>query len=352
VDIDVIHPASGEMSESRESSEGGYVAIRRDDETPITKLRLRPLTGMPSAQFKLSWASGKVKLWKDEARTQAVTSDQTAFPADTETDVYLEGLEKSGAVRDVEVQLKVIIGSTVSSVVPLKLTVIQAEYDVTIQAFIPYLWIDVPGKWTPFAWDEVAIGDNRTFDPTLNRTYRSRQWFVVTPHEDLSPQRIKANSVEGDAGLSIHYDKSDSVPAANQNDPHGYSFVENPRETRRGQGTNDIPTAGNVQRIDAKRFSFQSHMAAWEGVLGQAISEPIVWNLNFGFDVTNPIQARVLMDGTRKGFPAYEVYVRDSADQNRPLYQWAPGTDRKIAPHLFWTEPVAPQGQTLELQVP
>jgi hypothetical protein len=30
VDIDFVHPATGEMNESRETSEGGYIAIRKE----------------------------------------------------------------------------------------------------------------------------------------------------------------------------------------------------------------------------------------------------------------------------------------------------------------------------------
>jgi hypothetical protein len=267
-----------------------------------------------------------------------------------DTDVFLEGVSKSDAARDVEVGLKVVLGTTESSPVPVKLTVVQSEYAVTIQAFIPYLWVDVP--YLPFVvpLDTIAVGDNRSYDPTLNATFRCRESFTVTPFEDLSPARIKQGSIEGLAGLSIHYDKSDSVPASEQSQSHGYSFVNNPRETARGQGTTDAATAGPVQRIDSKRFTFKAHMAAYEGVIGQN-SQPILWNLNFGFDVTALVQARVLMDGTRRGFPAYEIYIRNSNGQNLPIYQWSPPADRGVG-SLFITEPVAPPNQTLELWVP
>jgi len=350
IDIDFVHPATGEMNESRETSEGGYIAIRKDEETPVTKLKLHKLEGMASAEFKLTFSSSKIKIWKDTGRTQAVTSDSTVFPANVDTELFLEGVEKSTTAKDIEIGLKVKIGSTESSAVTTKATVVQSEYKTTIQAFIPYLWIDVPLNWTPLAWDEVAVGDNRPYDPTLNQTYRARQTFTVTPFEDLTTDKIKPDSIEGDAGLSIHYDKSDSVPVNEQGQAHGNSFDGSPVETRRGQGTVDIPTAGNVQPIDSKRFTFQAHMAAWEGVIGQA-SEPIVWNVTFGFDVRNPVLIRVLASGTRKGFPAYEIYISNSEDENIPIYQWTPEPERYIIPHLFMTEPITPD-QPLELLVP
>ena|GEM_PF-6543022 len=91
-------------------------------------------------------------------------------------------------------------------------------------------------------------------------------------------------------------------------------------------------------------------LAAWEGVLGANISEPIVWNFAFGFDVSNPVVGRVLMSGTRRGFPAYEVYVKKSNGDNMPLYQRIPATDRAVL-SLFNIEQVT-AGTPLEISVP
>jgi len=355
VDIDFVHPATGEMNESREASEGGYIAIRKDAETPVTKLKLHKLDGMPSAEFKLTFSSTKIKIWKDAGRTQAVTSDSSLFPANVDTEVFLEGVEKSTAAKDIEIGLKVKIGSTESSAVTTKATVVQSEFNVTIQAFIPYQWVDVPGNWLP-GWipgapsDEVAVGDNRGYDQSLTRSVRSRQKLVVTPFEDINGEAIKPNTLLGESGLSIHYDKSDSVPAADQGQLHGYSFVANPVEVRRGQGTFRQPTAGPINRIAPKKLTFTANMAAWEGVLGPNISEPIVWNFEFGFDVTNPVIGRVLMSGTRRGFPAYEVYIKKSDGDNMPIYQWMPPADRTVL-SLFNIEQVT-SGTPLEINVP
>jgi hypothetical protein len=355
VDIDFIHPATGEMNESRETSEGGYIAIRKDEETPVTKLRLHKLDGMASAEFKLTFSSGKIKIWKDAERTQAVTSNSTVFPANVDTELFLEGVEKSTAAKDIEIGLKVKIGSAESSALTTKATVVQAEYDFTIQAFIPYQWVDIPLIWLLNAFpggapmDEVAVGDNRGYDPTLNRTFRARESFVVTPHEDLSPQRIKANSWNNQSARSVHYDKSDSVPANEQNQAHGYNFVAGAQPTRSGDGTAE-GFVEQIMRVDSKKFLLRAKHTSFEGVLGPLISVPIAWDFIVTFDMTNAIEARVLLQGTRKGFPAYETYVRDSKDENRALYQWSPPADRGVL-SLTTIEPVDPN-QPREIQVP
>jgi len=98
--------------------------------------------------------------------------------------------------------------------------------------------------------------------------------------------------------------------------------------------------AGPINWITPKKVTFTANMAAWEGVLGPNISEPIVWNFGFGFDVSNPTATRVIMSGTKKRFPAYEIYIKKSSGDNMPVYQWMPDESRDIIPYLFITETV------------
>ncbi|RYD83400.1 MAG: hypothetical protein EOP84_07925, partial [Verrucomicrobiaceae bacterium] len=210
VDIDVIYPATGELSETREQQQGGFVAVRRDSGTPVTKLKLRKLDSLQSAQFKLVWQSDKIKIWKDADRTQSVVSDQTTFSASQDTDLYLEGVKKSGAQKDVEVGLKVLVGTTASSPVPLKLTVVRAEFDVFVRTFIPYDWVRMPHPLHQF---DVAKGDNRDYDPLLVGTFRTQQAAVMIPFKDLSASNVKtvtagAESLRiavNDTGETRHY---------------------------------------------------------------------------------------------------------------------------------------------------
>jgi hypothetical protein len=329
VDIDFIHPATGEMNESRETSEGGYIAIRKDAETPITKLKLHKLDGMPSAEFKLTFSSTKIKIWKDAGRTQAVTSDSTTFPANIDTELFLEGVEKSGVAKDIEIGLKVKIGSTESSAVTTKATVVQEVFPINVIAFIPYRWVDVPFDWLlpPFLIEQVADGDNRSYDPSLLSSFRAKETVMATPFRDLSNKPAKSNV--GSDGISIHYDKAQSVPASEQSLSHGTAYTNNPVETARGPGTHTGPTMDNVVLISTQKISFDVHMLAYEGVLG-GFALPIGWDLKFTFDMSNPAQPKVNLSGSRTGFPAFEIYVGNSAQDNLPLYQWTPPSNRTV----------------------
>ncbi|NJM54903.1 MAG: hypothetical protein HC841_02335 [Verrucomicrobiae bacterium] len=242
VDIDFIHPATGEMNESRETSEGGYIAIRKDEETPVTKLKLHKLEGMASAEFKLTFSSAKIKIWKDAGRTQAVTSDSTVFPANVDTELFLEGVEKSTAAKDIEIGLKVKIGATESSAVTAKATVVQSEFPIILRAFIPYKWTqpDV----SPTTYTIAAEGDNRGLilsdGPFSSAPFRVRQKIIITPYADLTAQTdIVDERVADTAPLSRHYDKNEAVPLSERNGIHGYSLIEgiNPRDS----GEPDLP---------------------------------------------------------------------------------------------------------------
>ena len=329
VDIDFIHPATGEMDESRETSEGGYIAIRRDEQTPVTKLKLRKLDGIANAQFKLVFSSSKMKLWKDAGRTQAVESDSTTFPGNQDTDLFFEGVEKSSAAKDIEIGLKVKIGSTEETAAKARATVVQSEYKTTIQAFIPYLWIDVPFDWLlpPFFAGQVAIGDNRGYDDSLARSFRARQTLIVVPFADLAADQTKSN--EAVAGASEHYKKVTSVSQAEQSQKHGYNFTSNP-ERLAG------PSAGlitgpyeTIIPISSKKISVNSYLWANEGILGAA-SLPIRWNVTITFDTTDPVLPKVSLTGQRSGFPAFEIYVENSNETNLPLYQWSPDQNRDV----------------------
>lgn len=329
VDMDIVHPATGEMAESRERSEGGYIALRKDEETPVTKLKLHKLDGVSSAQFKLVFGSAKIKLWKDAGRTQAVTSDQTTFPANVDTELFFEGVEKSARAKDVEIALKVIIGLMESSAVTTKATVVQEEFPINVIAFIPYRWVNVPMSWLlpPFLISQVADGDKRGYDPTLSGSFRAKETVQATPFRDLSSRPAKSNIASD--GLSIHYAKTQSVPASEQSSSHGAAYTENRVETARGQGTHSGPVMDNVALTSTQKISFDIHMLAYEGVLG-GFALPVGWDLRFTFDMTNPAEPNVNLTGSRTGFPGFEIYVGNATQENLPLYQWTPPSDRTV----------------------
>jgi len=268
------------------------------------------------------------------------------------TELFLEGLVKSTAAKDIEIGLKVKIGSTESSAVTTKATVVQSEYKTTIQAFLPYQWVDLPGNWLP-GWvpggslisGQVAEGDNRGYDSSLTTTYRGRQQFILTPFKDLHAGPVKSPTAS--PGTSVHYNKAASVPQAEQGDSHGYSLTANPIVTNQAVGSMTGASFSIVSTGNPKTTTMGTIQEAREGVLGQ-MAAPIRWELFFTTDVTNSMAPSFNLTGTRTSFPAFEIYIENSSDDNLPLYQFTPPTNRTVL-SLFTTEQVTvPQ----PLQVP
>ena len=332
VDIDFVHPVTGEMDESREQSEGGYIPIRKDDETPVTKLKLHKLDGMPSAQFKLVFGSAKMKIWKDAGRTQAVTSDQTTFPANADTELFFEGVEKSASARDIEIGLKIVIGSTESSAVTAKATVVQSEFPLIARAFIPYRWTqpDV----SPATYTIAAEGDNRGLvlqdGPFATVPFRCRQKMIVTPYADLHAQTDIVDqraTAPGDtaAPLSRHYDKNVAVPIIERSGVHGSELI-----------AGVAPEDSGVPQIEALKYEFKTRMntrsvtyrlelSGEDGAMPWYIPTPnIDWKYDIKVDCTDPAKPKVNAKGQRDGFPAYEILVGTSDGTFKDVYYWRP----------------------------
>jgi hypothetical protein len=115
-DIDLFHPASGELAEDEEDQDdGGFVSIRRmaDDQdlAPVTKLVIRAVPGAQTGwKTRLKFASGeRYNIYKDETRTEEVrvTSEQTEFDATQETTLYFQGLKRSQSRGGEEVTMQV-----------------------------------------------------------------------------------------------------------------------------------------------------------------------------------------------------------------------------------------------------
>jgi hypothetical protein len=330
IDIDVVHPATGEMSESRESSEGGYVAIRRDEGTPITKLKLHKLEGLQGAQFKLSWTSSKLKIWKDEERTQSVTTNSTTFPAGDDTEVFLEGVTKSSSVKDIEVGLKVIIGSTESSPVPIKLTVVEGEFDVQAKMWIREQWIETPFLHPiNYSGYKIARGDDRDNRNQQAASYRVSHFTTIIPYKDLDLDGIKDNHspylyTRNVPGLSALYLKSTSVPNPSQ----PYSLSNKLLST--ATATNSMPPdvsrmhVDAVTRSDEKKASVRLHGSANDPLV--PFSLDIDWDITVAIDATNVLSPKYEIQGTHDDYPAFEIDLEDSIGRrsNQPYFKLHP----------------------------
>ena len=136
VDLDILHPATGELAEEEEDKDsdhsGGYVALKREvegeDVAPVTQLRFQG-TLPDDTKFRLKFDSGgRYRIYKDAARTEAVVSEQTEFPADTETTVYLEGLSVSDTPGGEKVTLQAGLSGNWYATDSVNFTVVDLEF--------------------------------------------------------------------------------------------------------------------------------------------------------------------------------------------------------------------------------
>jgi hypothetical protein len=336
IDIDVVHPATGEMSESREQKEGGYIPIKRNNKTPVTKLKLHSLEGLPDAKFKLVFSSNKIKLWKQCTNgvfSEPITTDDTTFPANQETEVYVEGVTKSTTAKDVEVGVKVVIGSTESSSASIKLTVVQAEFPITVRAFIPYLWTE-PDFISAF-FVLVAGGDNRGLSLSEEARFRMRQQITITPYEDLHSNTDKfTDRLVDTADLSYSYDKNKAVPVSERGGKHGYSFISGVEAEKSGRPIiNQSKTKFDFKsRVNPKTVKYYIAAGASDGALyvPDFTVPDIDWNFDLEVDCTNIVKPKITATGARDKFPAYEILTLTSDKKLKEIYYWRPPVEWQV----------------------
>lgn len=359
VDLDIVHPATGELEEGKQhdASKGGYVAVRRDDKTPVTKLVLRQGSNVSGMKYKVKFnGADKFKLWKDEARTEAVVSQQTEFDPAHETTLYFEGLKKSASVGGETLTLQAVINGTSTDAETLYATIVEAEFDVWLNMFIPPQWGDLPALH-PIHTDVIMVGNNllpvyrrkifggddRSFatdfldtpttdvdDPTTSS--RAHSQVVIIPFKDLDADGIKDNTAKSAMGESHNYLKSASVP-----DPSaGYStsnrLVPQPVITQTGRApTSDMHIDGATRYgTDNNAVKFKFHGSADNPIVSPSAS--IDWDFEIAISVNNSnvLAPKWLLSGHKQdGFPAYEIYVRDSDgssgdEKGTPVYQYDP----------------------------
>jgi hypothetical protein len=140
----------------------------------------------------------------------------------------------------------------------------------------------------------------------------------VIPFKELDADGIKEGSEQSHIGESINYLKSASVQEPNE----GYSAIDNrlllhPDVTHRGTaGTDEIKKViDSIERVgldnNGIRFKF-------EGAADNPIVNPspaIDWDFQLEISVNEDKVLSpewVLQGNLQDGFPAYEIYVRDS----------------------------------------
>jgi hypothetical protein len=364
VELDIVHPATGELDEGKQhdARKGGYIAVRRDDKSPVTKLVIRQCSGVSGIKFKVKFdGSDKFKLWKDAARIHAVVSQQTEFDPAQETTLYFEGLKKSTSVGAESLTIQAVINGTSTDAETIYANVVEAEFDVWLNMFIPPQWVDLPalhpihnefdgidpvtGALRYVYRRRISGGDDRSFstkyftNPALdvddkigNTSTRAHSQVVIIPFKDLDADGFKDNSAKSVMGLSHNYLKSASVP-----DPSaGYSSCNRlvPQPTVTGTDcalTSDMQIDGATRYgTDGNTVKFRFHGSAGNPVV---IPSPTIdWDFEIAVSVSdsNTLSPKWELIGHKQdGFPAYEIYVRDSDgtggnNQGTPVYTFDP----------------------------
>ena len=264
VDLDIVHPVTGELTDVKEDvDDGGFVSVQRledpsdatSDVTPKTKVKIHAISGAQSTwktRLKFNGAD-RYKIYRDEARTQEVVSEQTEFDATQDTALFFHGLKKSVSRGGEQVTMQVKVNNAWVDGDSVKCTIAQSEFLIQVKAFIPYAWSEaeeIPVELNlvnPMA-GKVVKGDLHAFtsprsngrpaspgfrnrystdrepssvpgDPTHdlfdNAPFRVCQKIILTPYKDLHPSYDLASGRKlWTAPSSDHYVKATSVNAA------------------------------------------------------------------------------------------------------------------------------------------
>lgn len=358
-DLDIVHPATGELAEASEDSsssyveedKGGLVAIRRNEDTPVTKLVLRALSGLSSSvKFHLkvdsSLTSGKIKIWEDQACSCLVTSEETEFEVDTETTLYLEGV-KEGSGGDLKILQQIKLDDDWIDGDAVSIKVVHAEIPVVFRAFIPHAWtagelpmpmvgqfIPIPPFFIITEWSNCIGGDRQdysleSYDSEI--AYRLAQTIIMTPYKELhanvdvpSERRAKA------ALLSKYYVRSEDAPLSDQGLNFGETFVSGATPNW-DFGPDNAP---EETYDNAGRTGKTSHITvSLSGGAGTPdfVPDAVIPNIDYEYVIEmermeygcNPY-IRVTVDGTHNLYPAYEVIVEKADETYEPVYQNLP----------------------------
>jgi hypothetical protein len=333
VDLDIVHPATGELDEAKEDLVGGYVA--KEHRTGIqTKLRIHPVD-IEGASFRLKFDSNeKYRLLKEDDKE--VVSESSVFPTDTVSNIIIEGSEYSeqGTKEEVIVQLVLPSGQVVDGV-SVKFSVVPAQFEVFFKAFIPYQWVRLLGH--PLDNLVVAKGDDRNFEDNISAGARMGQIAIIIPYPDLDANGIGAISGEEFAvswtGTTEHYNYTDLTnpltTAIHQGAEPQTRIIEGSTPADSGLAPTDkmhiLPPDSRDPNANEVTISFNG-----------SASEPIVigaWEIDYEIDITidseDPLAPTFKVTGWQDGFPAYEGYVRPVNLDNGPdgftrLYRWNP----------------------------
>jgi len=335
VDLDIIHPATGEFDEAKEDSVGGYVA--KEHRTGIqTKLRIHPVD-IDGASFRLKFDSGqKYRLLKEDE--SEITSESTTFPADELSEIIIEGSEYSEQGTQEEVILQLVLpGGQIAEGDSVKFSVVPAQFEVFFKNFIPYQWVRILGH-PVYDGFVVAKGDDRDFADDVSATFRMGQFAIVIPYPDLDANGI--GSIGGEefavnlTGVTEHYlyeDLTEDIPldVTHQGLQPENRIVEGSTPQNSGIASTDEMhiLSSDIRIPNANKVTVSFNGSASEPIVIGAAS--IDYEIDITIDSADPLDPQFKVTGWQDGFPAYEAYARplnldNSSSGFTPLYRWKP----------------------------
>lgn len=341
LDLDIQYGSQGgtiELAEEKEDvDDGGYISIKSEtrqgeDITPTTFLIIKPAQGLPAnAKVRLKFDTGDhYTVAREGLGSNEVVSEDTEFPANEETRLYLVGKEISNSRGAEEVSMQVKIKDDWLDGDSLKATVVQTQFHVDLRIFIPYNWVNIP--YHPAHWDEIAKGDHRTYDPALNGTYRVAQLAILNIYPEWVPDAGNRLIDDGKwAGLTEHYKTSD-VTNFNLLAKHSEDTTVTPSYINSGASPSDSGTA-DLSQVNASIVTTLTNddecFVKFEG----SAKEPIIigaaaidWIFSVGVVKIDPLNPEFRMEGEHDGFPSYEIYINSKhlSLPHTTCLQWGP----------------------------
>jgi hypothetical protein len=337
LDLDLIHPAAGEVLEANEDSiyHCGKVAKKYYDSStdreiePLTKIHIKSFSGIPNdIKFRLKFSSGDFyKIYEDTLNANEVLSEQNEYDANTNKIFNIKGLKTSEYLANEEITLQVSLNNYWHDCDKVKFTVIEAVFQCWINLFIPVQWGDLPFPFSnPVVGARIFAGDDRDFydlplsNPatqvnTVLSSSRVHQQVIVVPYKVLDADGLIDNSIKQAVGVSHNYDKSLSVPYPNT----GYLTSNRLLPTAVVVATGTATGSQINLQTNVTKDLLPELQDNWIKVkFGVSADNPIVspsfsidWDirLSIGGDELAPMFTLI---GKHDGFPACEVYVRDS----------------------------------------
>lgn len=336
MDLDIEHPATGEVAEEKEETDG-LVAVKRDDDTPLTRLKLKPIE--PSGiggKYYLTFP-GNLKIWQNENRSGAVT-ETTEFNPAVETTVFVEAMEKSSKLNDQQIVLNWKEGDekAISYGDWVNLTAVQAEFPITIRAFIPHKWTEGEGPFpvNTFPFYSTCIGGNRQnfsldgYD--TEDEFKLAQTLIITPYEELHQSVDLANQRdEKIIPSSKYYKREEDVPAIDQDKSFGEVLIGQPNweystvDPQKSYSDAARSKQNNIRK--AKLKATLSGNAGGPGWLWDGLVANIDYVMTIHIEATAGGENKAYVEVKQNLYPAYEVVAEKSNGIDYvPVYQNSP----------------------------